>query len=884
MPGDLRRYGVLAQVDAYRVQRLLTTRGRAAWLARTRLPRALLERLAVLPTEALEPLARRLRDSEPQLVALLRTVAPWRRGALYDRATSDVDTSRTELGDALLRVLPRERRIAEVRRMLALGDVVDDEGRTLRYTSYLPWEEAEPALIAAVHRAGADGRAVGYESLIACADHSGQPATLTLAAQHLLRTKNEQDPVRSRMLAALARCRPALFEPAVAPVLERLTIDASDARDVSYQTNTALSTLAVTMLREHHGEPALLRWATSTFERVFSGNRFPQLGRLDQQLRRGQEAEVFAAVREWVVDGMKRGQYEPLFGVTRGLHKRAWRLPELQGMLDRTIRSGNVAWTVRTAIELWLADPATRDERVEEVLKREPSAVAIPAVWQAISNRRTDLLDRALKRPKGRFIQSNVRWVPPRAQHLRRWVPRQQYAYADLHAAVAADERAQTWARISSIASAARVPEVGWGIATRYLNAPDVHLVEAALGALPWTDRTAEALPLLLTYVDGDRARVAVYAATRASRFVPPSLLRRELRLNGKVTARKEAARLLAQLAVPGAAEVLVDAWRSTDQHRDVRAAIVSAARQRLDNEGMWPILVDAPDGSREEGLALLATHPLDTAERLRSRYAELIARTSRRADDNVLAAAAWRAFPDWAQWTPDPTGEIVARLTDLDDRSVWRSVVPALVALVRAESGGRALVAAVEALADLDLRDPTRLDPERDRPARRRLDDVVTAITRWSATAGPDADRTALRDAGRALAQRPTFVPQGAMLLGETAVAVAYTGSPAQVADAFDEVALLLADQPIAASRVADALSAGVADNTAINPELVLSAAALLASHEDVPRGLFALALLSTGRSLGWPEPWKVVLRRLRDHAAADVRTKALEVTTSGK
>src|SRR5437773_1472566 len=82
---------------------------------------------------------------------------------------------------------------------------------------------------------------------------------------------------------------------------------------------------------------------------------------------------------------------------------------------------------------------------------------------------------------------------------------------------------------------------------------------------------------------------------------------------------------------------------------------------------------------------------------------AALMARASRR-DDRVLAAAAWQAFPAWVQWTDDPTGEIVARLTDLDDRSVWRSVVPAVVALVAAETGGPVLPAAVETLADLDV------------------------------------------------------------------------------------------------------------------------------------------------------------------------------------
>jgi hypothetical protein len=345
------------------------------------------------------------------------------------------------------------------------------------------------------------------------------------------------------------------------------------------------------------------------------------------------------------------------------------------------------------------------------------------------------------------------------------------------------------------------------------------------------------------------------------------------------VTARKEAVRLLAHLAVPGAPDVLGEAWRAPDQHRDVRAAIVSAARQRMDDPGFWPILTAAPDGSREDALALLTGEPLGTAERLRPAYAALIARAGRR-DDRVLAAAAWKAYPAWAQWTEDPTGEIVTRLTDLDDRSVWRSVVPAIVALL--ESGSPALREGLKQLADLDARDPTRSDPERDRPARRRLELLVASVTQWSTTAGPDADRSALADAGRALAGRAAFVPQAAMLLGAAAVATAYTAAPAAMADSFDEVAELLAEQPIAASLVADGLSAAVADNTAINPSVVLSAAALLATHPDVPRGLFALALLAAGRSLGWPEPWRVVLRSLREHAAADVRTRALALDTS--
>ena len=45
-----------------------------------------------------------------------------------------------------------------------------------------------------------------------------------------------------------------------------------------------------------------------------------------------------------------------------------------------------------------------------------------------------------------------------------------------------------------------------------------MNLVEAALAALAWTERPDEALPILLSHVDDDRARAAMYAAGRAAR------------------------------------------------------------------------------------------------------------------------------------------------------------------------------------------------------------------------------------------------------------------------------------------------------------------------------------------------------------------------------
>ncbi|WP_243710098.1 hypothetical protein [Micromonospora sp. KC213] len=83
----------------------------------------------------------------------------------------------------------------------------------------------------------------------------------------------------------------------------------------------------------------------------------------------------------------------------------------------------------------------------------------------------------------------------------------------------------RVWQRAAAIRAAAPVSGAGRELVLRHPDAPEVVIAEAALGALVWTDRPAEALPVLLRYADGDRARVALYAAGRAARHAAPSRL-----------------------------------------------------------------------------------------------------------------------------------------------------------------------------------------------------------------------------------------------------------------------------------------------------------------------------------------------------------------------
>jgi hypothetical protein len=887
LPGEVHRYTALATADSGRLVALMAAPGRAAWLARTALPRSLLRCLATLDTAALAPVARRLRERDRALVALLNAVPPSRRAAVYDAAYADMDRSQSRPSDQILDVLPRARRWAEARRVLSLESVRANAALTLHYTAFLPWDQAKASLTEATRRALADDRAAAYELLLACAARSADAGVVTEVVGDLRRLRNEQDPVRRRALSGLTRVSPRLLQPETAGALEQIAGDALAARDTSTPTLEALTRLAVTVLRGHAGSPPLTAWALGTLTVAF-GNRSPVLGRIDTQLRRGQEAELFKAVQSWLEAGMRRGSCDPLFAVARALHRRAWRLPQLQDMLRRAIDGGQTSAVMRQAIALWLADPATRSQRVEHVLATDSSAVTLNEVWKAVGHRRTDLLDVVLtgEQPRGKFVAEGVRWVPLPAPGPRRWLPRQQAAYAGLLAGVAADAGAEIHSRAAAIAAAAAIPDAGWNIVQRYICSASTNLAEAALTALARTSRPGEALSILVEQAGDDRARVAVYAAGRAARFIPPGQLSPVLTqgplASGKVTSRKEALRLSATLSIPGAGAILRRAWGEEGQHRDIRAAIVSAARQRLHDPESWVILQEAATGGPEEALAVaVLADPFRCAPRYRRRYGELIALTCG-SDDEQVARTAWAALPRWAPWIPGPTTLVTAKLTDLDDRSRWRLALPALAALLEAGQSGSLLRDVTSRLADLDLAGPDRDDPGRDRPARQRLRAVVDRAARWADGAAPELDRTPLTDAGRDLSPRPDLLDAAAGLL----LAAVRLGrdDARQLAGELTGICDLLVDHPVTASRMANALARRVAAEPGAPPGAIRTAAGLLGEDGRLSAGLFAVALARYGARLGWPAAWREEIRRLRAHSLAEVRTAALETVMAAE
>ncbi|MGW6054616.1 hypothetical protein [Streptomyces sp. NPDC055189] len=891
-PHQLRpRLGVLADADPGRVLTILA--GPRGWSLRRSgaLTKSVLRGLARSGAPELLGYARAVADDSGDLARLMLAHPPAERAAVHARAVEGRGAGFAAVDGILLGALPRSAVADEARRMAEGAKARGAHwSSVLLAESFLPCAEVRDHLVAATRRPAADDRAQAWPLLVRNAARSGERDQVTAVLEEMTRLANEQDPVRAAALAALAETGPALFGADAEPFLDRISADAVAARDSSRATRASLSVLAVAVLREHSagGQRELVNWALRTLVRISGNTGGADLGRLDRTLRRGQEHDVFEALRPWIEAGAEKADYSLTFALARAVGRRAAGMAELQELLWQAIRFGSNT-TVSAAIALWLEPRATRDERVARVLSQESSAGVLAPVSSVLCARRTDLLDQLLSGtpPYGRFLTKGAAWtVSADAVQIRRWLPRQQRALAAQLEQAAGDDGLPQWRRAAAIAHGAYIPGAGEELVRRWAGSSDTVLAEAALAALARTSRPGDALPGLLAHAGGDRARVAVYAATQASRHVAPSRLAALLRevLCGpgkKVTSRKEAARLAAvRLPAPEAAALLGEAYEMPDAHRDVRAACVAFAVGLLGEERVWDLLRDAAGGETVLRTAVLRVLPLDLPQVHRERYARLV-REVAGTDDDEAAAPALTALARWAPWSPDAVSVLAETVADLGRRATWQVAARGLVtAAATAPRGAEALCGALTALAGpeaaalLDAPPDAPDAPDRDLPARRRIEYLAQTL----ADAGEVYRPAALR-AGELLAGYGDYVPQAAEVL---AGAVSLDAAPGEVGAALSRLAVLHEGRPALAVRTAETLGSRLADAEG-EPAQLLPVAHRLAEDGAHAAGLLAVAAVeSLGERTDWADPWRDLLRSLRGHGVPDVRDAALAVSTS--
>ncbi|WP_407569640.1 hypothetical protein [Deinococcus altitudinis] len=534
--------------------------------------------------------------------------------------------------------LPAELRVSEARRHLALPVLQTRPLVRLPYAGLLPWEEARAVLDASLRGPDADTRGEALSALIFSLRYERERQGELLAM--LTARRNEQDPVRNRMLNGLAALPPGLWQQSSLDTLGEVIQAALNAADLSPGTAQAAERLLVGLLPFQPG------WGAAWLAKVVQARGQVNLGRLEPRLTAGTAATLVTALLPVFKTWETREREGQLLAALRSLGRFVNDAPELLALLERLVQGSVVAWTGVGALGV-LAEhaPERFAALVPKLLERDGSWATQPLVHDHLHRHRQDLLTPYLGRQsfRGRFSTGKTRFVLPFVEGFQRWTLSQQQVFAQTLIEVSRDSvrdnpgvvsvlhqltalpspvslelppaRPSLLVRLTGAvtsASAARPvedPPLRRLIQLADLRNENLALRDTALRMLGRLDE-GRGLPALLDTLDDDRARISVYVLRRPLLNLPPAaalgLLLQVPR--AKVTVFKEVVRLVGDLPGEAAYRALLE-FSAQELHRDVRVALLCGLWNHLNRPETWPLLLAAArsaDAALSDGLVRL--------------------------------------------------------------------------------------------------------------------------------------------------------------------------------------------------------------------------------------------------------------------------------------
>lgn len=652
----------------------------------------------------------------------LKRIAPPLRQVVYAAAGLRWRDAAGVLSAEVVAALPADLRIVEARRNLALPTLGTRPLQRLPYAAYLPWDEARTALDRFISNPDPNLRSVALQALIGVARYDRTRLADVLGV--ILARRNEQDPVRLVMLAALADLPPSRWQPANLADLGQVIRAALDARDCSPATAAQANQLVMALLPFHPNWS--VQWlATVGRERGMIAFRSKHGRSLSASEARQIAPALLPVLQAWE----PREREQAIFSAVGFFGKQLESFPELIALLERLVQDVRAPIASQALALLARYQPKRLAALVPLLLRKDPSWITQVSVYQNLHRRRQDLLTPFLGQNafRGKFATGKTRFVLPLLTGFFRWTPAQQALFAQVLERLTRDEERDTPALFSAITQLAALPALAPTRLTA-LAADNARLAlrDYTLNVLGRLD-SGQGVPVLLGALDDDRARIAIYALRSALLELPPARALELLRgvPMTRVTVAKEVIRLIGDLpGTSGYADLL--ALDEQTLQRDLRVALLRALWEHLEQPATWPILeraaVDAdpavargairiPADRRSPAalrrlaalLAALLRHPdpLVRVETL-NRCASLPLADAERVLAEPLLAALRSPFPDECQAAAQA---VFATYTGRDAALVGQAVTAIL-------PNRRALLTAIDALKATAWANPTRLQP----------------------------------------------------------------------------------------------------------------------------------------------------------------------------
>ncbi|MEV0705846.1 hypothetical protein AB0I53_49180 [Saccharopolyspora sp. NPDC050389] len=759
----------------------------------------------------------------------------------------------TDLTADELASLPAADRAELGHRVLADGEF-GRGWRQLAITAVLPYDQAAPTLLEATASHRYQERRAAWEALLSCAVRERDPEVFVAALRAARRAWHDQDLIRAAALRPVAAAPARLLSAVPVSVFREVVHAATGSRDTTRETFALISRWLARSLTSAlaRGIPDRVNDLQALLARLHADPRSAGGSLPTRGLPASAGPGLWAGLRDRALRDARHGRFSLALRAGELLATVMHSVPELDRLVGDIARTADDPADAAAAARVWTASPATRDERVGELVAHNPDLGRVDALWQVVTTRRTDLLDRLLD--SGEPLPA----LP--AGRRGRWTPQQRAAFEAHAAAVAGDEETALRERESAVRTISD-PDTLTSIAD---SAPPP-VAAAALSALS-AAAPQHALPALLRHAGapaGPVARAAVRSLGEALDVLPEYAAHEALLpilTRASVGAAKEAARLLGEHRPAGAVDALADAWANPALHHDIRAAVATALLGFLDEDARVPgMLGEAVRGEAAVRAAVFKAAPGRLAPGQRPGFARVLAGAlTSEGTDSPLDLI--NAYAEWWPHAPDA----IDQLPRLANASAPQDVCQVVSRLLLGHPSTLATV--VDGLV-LDI---TTGDADLSVVAWHRLAELASSGAHsgyFDTTA--EVDTTASRvlfDGCRAAGMHAAGVPLLRKLAEQT------LSGPPDLA-IWDELVNAIDERP---HRWQAPTNYGMPTQHR-KPDTVAAVTDHLSQQDGSVAGLLAVQLVTTTTGqTGWTTTWTQRLVDLRNHPSTDVREAA--------
>ncbi len=517
-----------------------------------------------------------------------------------------------------LELLPRDRAVAEARRMLHRPAPARDPHIDLGAIAHLPYPEAHRLLTEAATSGDPQRRCRARTRLIEAAARTGDADLYTGAVSEVIRRhRGERDSAQPLLLRALAASPPRLLATAL-PELTQLCEHLLQAPDTSWNTVGAVRELPARLLFHPltRADPAVREWAVDLYALLVRSRgadglpilRTPGLTRpprrhghpplsaatpLEHLLCLDAARDLYERLVPHLESEHARGEYASAIAFAATLGPLAHELTGLQELLRTAILAGAGA-----AAYLYHFDGPHGPARALEICERDPAKIHRHEVWQVLLRQPPPVLERLL----AQHTSSCPAPIAPFPRTVTARWPAAVVAAAVTHLN-SVIEGSDPVGSARALRGLGELPGSTPHLAAR-LDTPEPSRAKLALHTLGRSDQHEQVLELLAARLGGPDQPLIAAVMARCAGHVRPSRLGPFLAsvLDGStdpksedtvagVSVRKEAARLLIRHRPPGAVTALLRALEGEREQRDVRAAALGALTHFLDDSAVLPAL-----------------------------------------------------------------------------------------------------------------------------------------------------------------------------------------------------------------------------------------------------------------------------------------------------